>query len=80
MDNGILSASMSYPLGMMDQLTLIVTYDVDANSYYRYFSWQRTWDYVTAHLNLNWNPDYAAPGASPRETGLSAQFMLTAHF
>ncbi|MFQ6616670.1 MAG: hypothetical protein ACE5HZ_07905 [Fidelibacterota bacterium] len=58
---------MTYPLGLMDQLSYFSFYDWTDSLPYHYMSWQRTLDAWIVHLSIFWS----------RETGKSAEESLS---
>ena len=51
------AASLSYPFGFFDSARLIAHYDWEGSDWYRYLTWQRTYDAWTLNLSGFWNPD-----------------------
>ena len=49
--------SVNYPLGLTDQISAIVYYSWEDESWYRFVSLQRTYDYWSFYLMTFWNPD-----------------------
>jgi hypothetical protein len=59
-----------YPLGLLDEITGILYYDWENKEFYRFISWQRTYDKWRFNIIGFWNPkDFliypAASGANP---------------
>jgi hypothetical protein len=46
-----------YPLGLLDDITGIFYYDWENNDFYRFISWQRTYDKWRINVIGFWNPD-----------------------
>jgi hypothetical protein len=46
-----------YPLGLLDDITGIIYYDWENNDWYRFISWQRTYDKWRFNIIAFWNPD-----------------------
>jgi hypothetical protein len=51
------AATVSYPLGLLDNLRGLVYYDWRNQGLYRFVSWQRTLDNWTFSIAGFWNPD-----------------------
>jgi len=49
--------SLNYPIGILDDLTGMIYYDWDNKNWYRFISWQRTYDNWQFYLMGFWNPD-----------------------
>jgi len=49
-------ATLSYPLGMFDNLSAIVYYDWTNQNFYRFVNWQRQYDRFTFYVMGYWNP------------------------
>lgn len=49
--------SLNYPIGLLDDITMMLYYDWDNTNWYRFFSWQRTYDNWRFYLMGFWNPD-----------------------
>jgi hypothetical protein len=49
--------SLDYPLGLLDQVRLMVYYDWDNRELYRFISWQRTYDKWSFYIMGYWNPE-----------------------
>ena len=56
-DISLTALSVNYPLGLLDNLTGMVYFESDQNNWYRFFSWQRTYDNWRFYLMGFWNPD-----------------------
>jgi hypothetical protein len=48
---------LRYPLGLLDELTGIFYYDWENNEFYRFLSWQRTYDKWRINVIGFWNPE-----------------------
>lgn len=72
--------SLSYPIGMFDNLSAMVYFDWINTNAYVYLSWQKDYNAVTFHVIGYWNPkQYALPGQSienNRFAGKGLQFMV----
>ena len=72
--------SMSYPLGLLDQVSVMVYYDWDNKEPYRFLSLQRLYDQWSLFLMGFWNPDrFNLPQMSQEHTfflGKGLQFMI----
>jgi len=49
--------SLSYPLGLLDNLSCIVYYDWDNKDFYSFLNWHRTYDRWTINVIGFWNPE-----------------------
>lgn len=49
--------NMSYPLGIMDNLSTIIYYSWGDQSLYRFVNWSRQYDKVSLYFMAYWNPD-----------------------
>ena len=56
-DFHITGASANYPLGLLDAATVMVYRDWESESWYRFFSFQRTYDRWQLFFIAFWNPD-----------------------
>ncbi|UCF63662.1 MAG: hypothetical protein JSW33_14040 [bacterium] len=56
-DVSLTALSLNYPLGLLDDLTAIVYYEIDNQDWYCFFQWQRTYDNWRFYLMGFWNPD-----------------------
>lgn len=52
------AVSLSYPLGLVDNLRALVYYDWSNKGLYRYLSWQRTLDNWIFNVAAFWNPNH----------------------
>jgi hypothetical protein len=48
--------SLNYPIGLLDNLTGMIYYDWENEDWYRFVSWQRTYDRWRIYLMGFWNP------------------------
>jgi len=81
--NAQLSAlSLSYPLGLVDNLRALVYYDWSNRGLYRYLSWQRTLDNWVFNVAAFWNPAHPAglAGTSAASTASGNGLMVTVIF
>lgn len=54
--------SLSYPIGLFDNLSAIVYYNWTDNSIYNFMNWQRDFNLFTLYVMAYWNPkDYYIP-------------------
>ena len=51
------AVSVSYPLGLLDNITAMIFYNWDNKDWYRYLRWQREYDDWGIYLMGFWNPD-----------------------
>ena len=71
---------LQYPLGFIDNLKIIGYYSWEEEQFYKYFSWERTYDALVLNLSLFHYPDTAGdgfgfqPGPAFGEYGV--QFMV----
>ena len=49
--------SLSYPVGLLDNLSGIVYYDWDNKDFYSFLNWRRTYDRWTINIIGFWNPE-----------------------
>jgi hypothetical protein len=71
---------LRYPASIFVDLTAIFYYDWRENEFYRFLSWQRTYDRWRLNIIAFWNPDTfmiypAQPGVNPF-SGTGIQFMI----
>ncbi len=59
-DASFTALNMTYPLGLTDMFSTILYYNWDDGSFYRFLSWQRTYDKWSFYLMGYWNPDIIA--------------------
>lgn len=50
--------SLSYPLGLFDNLAVILYRDWTNNQLYSFVNWERQYDAMSIHLMAYWNPDH----------------------
>ncbi|MCK4654359.1 MAG: hypothetical protein KAU01_07935 [Candidatus Cloacimonetes bacterium] len=51
------AVSFSYPIGLFDNISTILTYSWESEDWYRFVSYQRSYNYLSIYLNLSWNPE-----------------------
>jgi hypothetical protein len=49
--------SISYPIGIFDNLSAMVYYSWDMDEFYTFLNWQRTYNRISLHLMTYWNPE-----------------------
>jgi hypothetical protein len=49
--------SLSYPIGIFDNLSAMVYYSWDMDEFYTFLNWQRTYNRISLHLMAYWNPE-----------------------
>lgn len=49
--------SLNYPLGLLDRISLMIYYDWKNKDWYRFVSWNRTYDKWSFYFIGFWNPD-----------------------
>jgi hypothetical protein len=54
--------SINYPIGYLDNLSVIGFYSWEQKDYYQYIAWQRTWDDLIIKLGLFYYPDASVSG------------------
>lgn len=71
-----------YPLNMLDDITGILYYDWDAEEWYRFVSWQRTYDKWIFNIIAFWNPEdfQIYPSASGNNPFVGKGFQITIIF
>jgi hypothetical protein len=73
-------ASISYPIGIFDNISGIIYYDWDNNNIYNFINWERTFRHLTMYLMAYWNPeDYRIPTQESTQNlyaGRGIQLML----
>jgi hypothetical protein len=71
---------LRYPASVFVDLTAIFYYDWTANEFYRFLSWQRTYDRWRFNIIAFWNPDafriYPAPAGANSFSGTGIQLMV----
>ncbi|MEM7369579.1 MAG: hypothetical protein AAF587_13330 [Bacteroidota bacterium] len=48
--------SMTYPLGLFDNISSVLYYDWSSNSLFSFLNWQRSFDHITLYALAYWNP------------------------
>jgi hypothetical protein len=51
------AVSLNYPLGLLDDITVMIYYNWDNQDWYRFLQWQRNYDNWSIYLMGFWNPD-----------------------
>ncbi len=49
--------NMTYPMGIMDNLSAIVYYSWKDESWYRFINWSRQYDKISLYFMAHWNPE-----------------------
>lgn len=49
--------SLTYPLGIISNISCILFYNLDENGFYRFLNFQRTYDLWTFYIMTFWNPE-----------------------
>ena len=83
--NAELSAlSLNYPIGLIDQVSAIIYYSWNSESWYRFVSLQRTYDFWSFYLMGFWNPEsfelYNVEEKKNLFTGKGMQVMAVYNF
>ena len=72
--------SLSYAVGLMDNISVMAYYDYGNKEWYRFVNYQRTYDRLSFYVMGFWNPETfnITPGASDGNlfSGLGGQLML----
>ncbi len=72
--------SMSYPIGLFDNMSAIVYYNWETKSMYNFLSWQKQFDKITLHTIAYWNPEnYQIPTQGSSQNlygGIGIQVMF----
>lgn len=72
--------SLSYPVGLFDNISAIVYFDWANGDIYNFVNWQKQFDRITIYFMGFWNPDiYILPGQEESENlfaGKGVQIML----
>lgn len=72
--------SLSYPLGLFDNISGIVYYDWKNNNSYNFINWQKEFNNITLYFMGYWNPEnYIIPTQKTEQSmfaGRGIQFML----
>jgi hypothetical protein len=73
---------LRYPLGLLDEITGIFYYDWENQEFYRFFSWQRTYDKWRINVIGFWNPEdfQVYPSASGNNPFVGKGFQVTIIF
>ena len=56
-DSKITALSFSYPIGLLDNISSIATYNYKDDKFYSSFTYQRIYDYLSIYLNIFINPE-----------------------
>jgi hypothetical protein len=79
-DVSLTALSLNYPYGLLDDLTLMIYYDLDNKDWYRFFRWQRAYDNWSFYLMGFWNPEQFQlfPGTTQNNlfTGKGIQLLI----
>ncbi len=79
--SGASSLLMSYPLGMLDSVRGILSYNWQYELSNIFISYNRNYDYLSIYLNLFWNSDQSDhPDNSINQNTKSVQLMLETKF
>ncbi|MCK4694698.1 MAG: hypothetical protein KAT74_02995, partial [Candidatus Cloacimonetes bacterium] len=71
------AVSFSYPIGLFDNISTILTYSWESEDWYRFVSYQRKYDHLSIYLNLSWNPEKSNFDPKQISTdGKSVQLMI----
>jgi hypothetical protein len=77
--SGFSALSLTYPVGVVDQLSAILYRDWKNREWYRLITWQRTYDNWSFYLLGFWNPEniqlYRNQASESRFAGTGFQFM-----
>ncbi len=71
--------SLSYPVGMFDNISAMIYYDWTNNGSYNFINWQRQLNHITLYVMAYWNPatyQIPAQAESNRFAGKGLQVML----
>jgi hypothetical protein len=72
--------SLSYPIGLFDNISAIVYYDWTNNSMYNFVNWQKQFNKISLYVMGYWNPkDYRIPtqgGSTNLFGGQGVQIMM----
>ena len=55
--NSFMGGSLSYPLGMFDNISAIVYYDWTHNNLYNFINWKRQFNKFSIYVMAYWNPE-----------------------
>ncbi len=73
--------SLNYPIGLLDNISTIITYNWEIKDWFRFFSYQRNYDHLSIYLNFSWNPKVDSFESDQISTdGKSAQLMIEYSF
>jgi hypothetical protein len=76
--------SLNYPIGLLDQVSAIIYYSWEDESWYRFISLQRSYDYWNFYLMGFWNPEsfelYNVDETKNLFTGKGMQVMAVYNF
>jgi hypothetical protein len=61
--NNNTALSITYPIGMFDNINAIIYYDWTHNSIYNFVNWYRSFDHTTFYIMGYWNPEQAVISA-----------------
>ncbi len=79
--SGASSLLMSYPLGMFDSISSIITYGWQSELSNVFISYNRNYDYISIYLNLLWNSDQNDnPQFNSNQDSKSVQIILESKF
>jgi hypothetical protein len=80
----ISALAVNYPLGLIDRISAMVYYSWEDQSWYRFFNFQRTYDFWSFYLMGFWNPDqfvlYNINETRNLFSGKGIQFMAVYNF
>lgn len=54
--NNLTAFSINYPIGIFDNISYIVYYDINNKNFYNFINWQRTFNLFTINTMAYWNP------------------------
>jgi hypothetical protein len=75
------AVSFSYPVGLFDNISTIITYNWESKDWNKFLSYQRKYDHLSIYLNLSWNPE--VNNFDPEQVsadGKSVQMMIGYNF
>ncbi len=49
--------SLNYPIGLFDSIMAMIVYNWENETWSRFLSYQRKYNYLSIYLNLSWNPE-----------------------
>jgi hypothetical protein len=81
-DSNFSAMLMRYPLSLLDEITGIIYFDWENEEWYRFFSWQRTYDRWRINVIGFWNPENLLiyPIASGNNSFAGKGFQVTIIF